>query len=299
MGSKQNCWILLFVFSTHTHALAMASIPRLTVRRIVLFVLLVLAFYGVHFALDQRHFEHYLNSLSITFDDFPSDYSESLIAARREGHHIEYDNYASFHTDDSDAKIPPIIHFIWFRNLYDSHLDVSDIPTHGSEAPEHCQTRNENFTVNVWNATAARALIERHYEWFLPTYDGYKHPIQRVDAFKYFVLWHYGGIYMDLDIDCRRPLDPLLQFPAWFPKTALLGVNNDVFAARAQHPAIGEMTAQLKPRNVNLFFPYLTIYWSTGPQFTSDVLKGWFLSGRDEEVYEPGADKSTAGKFCL
>lgn len=279
------------------HTLVMASFMRITIRRIVLFFSFVLCIYGIHIALVQRSFEHYLTSLSITFDDFPSDYSEALIAAHQENRPIDYTNYASLHTNDSDANIPPIIHFIWFKNLYDSHLDVSEIPTHGSKAPEHCQQRNTNFTVNVWNATAARDLIEEHYEWFLPMYDGYKHPIQRVDAFKYFVIWHYGGVYMDLDIDCRRPLDPLLQFPAWFPKTALLGVNNDVFAARAQHPVIGEMTNQLTSRNVDLFFPYLTIYWSTGPQFTSDVLKSWFLSGRDEGEYKPGTRKIDAGKL--
>ena len=278
----------------------MAFLPRSTARRVVLIFLLILCFYGIHIGLNQRSFEHYLNSLAITFDDFPSDYSSALIAAHRENRAIDYTNYtAAFHSDDSDAKIPPIIHFIWFKNLYDSHLDISEIPTHGSKAPEHCQNRNENFTVNVWNATAARDLIAEHYEWFLPTYDGYKYPIQRVDAFKYFVLWHFGGVYMDLDIDCRRPLDPLLQFPAWFPKTTLLGVNNDVFAARAQHPVIGEMTSQLETRNVNLFFPYLTIYFSTGPQFTSDVLKSWFLSGRDEEEYRPGeSKKGTSWSRC-
>lgn len=278
----------------------MVCLSRTFVRRIALVALLALCFYGINICLVQRSFERYLNSLSITFDDFPPDYSKALIAAQQEDRAIEYDDYAaSFHTDDSDAKIPPIIHFIWFERLYDSHLDVSDIPTHGSKAPEHCRKHNADFTINVWNATAARDLIAEHYEWFLPVYDGYKHPIQRVDAFKYFVLWHFGGIYMDLDIDCRRPLDPLLQFPAWFPKTTLLGVNNDVFASRAQHPVIGEMTARLKPRDVNLLFPYLTVYYSTGPQFTSDVLKGWFLAGHDEKAYTRGANKLQSGERAL
>lgn len=272
---------------------------RATIRRLLLIALLVFCFYGVHVALVQRNFERYLNNLSVTFDDFPSDYSEALIAAQKEGRAIEYDNYESFHTNDSDAKIPQIIHFIWFENLYDAHLDISRIPTHGSKAPENCQNRNENFTVITWNATAARDLIEEHYDWFLPTYDGYKHPIQRIDAVKYFVLWHYGGVYMDLDVDCRRPLDPLLQFPAWFPKTTLLGVNNDVFAARKQHPVIGEMTAQLIPRDVNLAFPYLTVYFSTGPQFASDILKKWFVDGRDVKPYRPGADKTSGGEYLL
>lgn len=277
---------------------ATRSFPRVTLRSLLLSLLLIIFFYSVNVVLNQRSFEHYLNSRSITFENFPSDYTEVLIAAHQEDRPIDDTNYAAaFHTDDSDAKIPSIIHFIWFKKLYDSHLDVSEIPTTGSQAPEHRRIHNPNFTVNVWNATAARDLIEEHYDWFLPTYDGYKHPIQRVDAFKYFVLWHFGGIYMDLDVDCRRPLDPLLQFAAWFPKTTLLGVNNDVFAARAQHPVIGEMKAQLKLRNGNSLFPYLTIYFSTGPQFASDVLKDWYLSGRDEREHDQDVGEQDAGKI--
>ena len=40
-------------------------------------------------------------------------------------------------------------------------------------------------------------------------YDRYKYPVQRVDAARYFLMLHYGGIYMDLDnvghgLDQRR-----------------------------------------------------------------------------------------------
>ena len=37
------------------------------------------------------------------------------------------------------------------------------------------------------------------YPWFLETFDGYPYPIQRADAIRYFVLHHFGGIYIDLD----------------------------------------------------------------------------------------------------
>ena len=30
-------------------------------------------------------------------------------------------------------------------------------------------------------------------------YDSYRFPIQRIDALKYFILRHFGGIYVDLD----------------------------------------------------------------------------------------------------
>lgn len=47
-------------------------------------------------------------------------------------------------------------------------------------------------------------LMTIRYPWFLETYDGYPYPIQRADAIRYFVLHHFGGIYIDLD-DVRGP----------------------------------------------------------------------------------------------
>jgi mannosyltransferase OCH1-like enzyme len=81
---------------------------------------------------------------------------------------------------------------------------------------------------------------------------------------------------MDLDVSCRRALDPLLAFPAWFPRASPLGVNNDLMASAARHPVMGKMTASLRSRNQWLIFPYLTVFWSTGPKFTSDMLMAWF-----------------------
>lgn len=45
----------------------------------------------------------------------------------------------------------------------------------------------------------SREFIEVYYPDFLGTYDGYAYPVQRVDSVKYFILRHYGGIYIDLD----------------------------------------------------------------------------------------------------
>jgi mannosyltransferase OCH1-like enzyme len=50
----------------------------------------------------------------------------------------------------------------------------------------------------------ARSFIATHYPWFLATFEGYTYPIQRADSIRYFVLYHYGGIYIDLD-DVSHP----------------------------------------------------------------------------------------------
>lgn len=173
----------------------------------------------VHGFSSQIAYERKLNSAAITFDDFPPDYAQALVTAHREGKSLDYTwpsvSNATSPSAAAQITIPrPIIHFIWFQDLYIEHLDVSSIPTSGSYAPSTCRHHNPSFEAHVWNATAARTFLETHYAWFLPRCDAYKYPIQRIDAFKYFVLWHYGGIYMDMDIACRRSLDPLLAFAA-------------------------------------------------------------------------------------
>ena len=263
--------------------------------RLVLLPLLALFLYALYSAHTQYRFEAYLNSLYITFDDFPADYSKALVASKGDNDKINYD-FAKFPYSESPSNIPRKIHFIWFKDLYHEHLDVSKIPELGSDAPDLCRKFNPDYEIKIWNATESRELLVNNYDWFLPTYDNYRYPIQRVDAIKYFVLLHYGGIYMDLDIACRRPLDPLLEFPAWYPRASPLGVNNDLMATRANHPIMELMTKTLSARNKNLIFPYLTIFWATGPQFTSDALKLWFTSHREVKS-EWGSNKAFAGEW--
>ena len=69
-----------------------------------------------------------------------------------------------------------------------------------------------------------------------------------------------------------------------------LGVNNDALAFRKGHAAVEKMTKMLRARNKNLLFPYLTIFWSTGPQFTGDILKEYL------EEYHSAGHKHYAGE---
>lgn len=231
----------------------------------------------------QHAFQRALKGSYISFDDFPISYNSALNASRTDGEPLlDFDYNSSF----PSLLIPRTIHFIHFVDLYRRNDGTPSLPTTArSHAPDLCRKFNPFFEIRIWNETEAHTFIETEYPWFIPTYDTYKQPIQRVDALKYFVLYHFGGVYMDLDIACRRPLEPLLQFPAWFPEASPLGVNNDLMASMPRHPILLEMTSALPRRNRNLLFPYLTIFWSTGPQFTSDVLRDWW--GRNSARLNP------------
>ena len=69
-------------------------------------------------------------------------------------------------------------------------------------------TRSEYM---LWTDETSREFIETYYPYHLHMFDSYEYPIQRADSIRYFVLHHFGGIYMDLDIGCRRRMDGLLK----------------------------------------------------------------------------------------
>ena len=70
----------------------------------------------------------------------------------------------------------------------------------------------------LWTDASARAFVAEHEPGFLPVYDAYEHFIERVDAVRYLWLDRLGGVYADLDCECLRALDPLLE-----PHGAVLG----------------------------------------------------------------------------
>lgn len=70
---------------------------------------------------------------------------------------------------------------------------------------------NPDWEYILWTDEDLRNLIKNDYSWFLETYDGYPHHIQRVDAGRYFLMHKYGGVYADLDMQCLVPFDNLLQ----------------------------------------------------------------------------------------
>ena len=66
----------------------------------------------------------------------------------------------------------------------------------------------------------SRNFLNSHYKWFIPRYDSYKHNIMRADAFRYFIMYHFGGIYTDLDLLCHKNLDDYLK--TFLPKSDII-----------------------------------------------------------------------------
>ena len=157
-------------------------------------------------------------------------------------------------------KIPRIIHQTW----KDEHL-----PPRWQAIRDECAAMHPDYQYMLWTDDSSRKFIAQHYQWFLHVFDNYPYPIQRADAIRYFVLHHYGGIYMDLDIGCLRRFDPLLRFEVILPKTIPVGVSNDVMLSAKAHPFMDQLIHNLVTFNHQYLTNYPTVMFSTGPMFVS------------------------------
>ncbi|KAH6622209.1 mannosyl phosphorylinositol ceramide synthase SUR1 [Boeremia exigua] len=164
--------------------------------------------------------------------------------------------------NDRAQLIPKIIHQTYINE---------SIPAHWKGPQQTCIDLHPDYEYKLWTDKKAREFISDEYPWFLETFDGYPYPIQRADTIRYFVLHHFGGIYIDLDDGCNRSLDPLLAYPAWVRRTIPTGISNDVMGAVPRHPFFLKAIDSLTDYNRRWPLPYITVMATTGPLYLSLV----------------------------
>lgn len=166
--------------------------------------------------------------------------------------------------------IPRIVFQFW--------NDLSTIPEYYSIFLQHHQQLLPEFQFILWDDGDARRFLQDHYSWFLPVFDGYDKPIKRYDSIRYFFLYHYGGIYMDIDSIIMKRFDPILTFLDNDNTTALFGyqrrdttswdaVGNSFMMTCPRHPVFLHIIGELTRFRI---FPVLA---ATGPLFLTHTLR--------------------------
>jgi hypothetical protein len=92
------------------------------------------------------------------------------------------------------------------KNIFQTWKSKTDIPANFRRWSETIRALNPEFDYCLSDDADNRAFIALHYPWFLATYDAYPAEIYRADAVRYFWLYHRGGVYIDMDSECLRPL---------------------------------------------------------------------------------------------
>ncbi|KAJ3148666.1 hypothetical protein HDU89_004516 [Geranomyces variabilis] len=163
---------------------------------------------------------------------------------------------------EAEMVVPPILHQIVLGMK-------GPIPTKWTEAANACTAIHPHWTVMVWDDAAAQEFIKVEHSWFYDTWINYRYNIQKADSLRYLVLYTYGGTYLDMDLQCLRPLDPFRKFEFLANAAHPVGVSNGFIMTAPKSKFMAQLVENLKLFNRFFFTAYPTVMFSTGCMYVS------------------------------
>ena len=152
---------------------------------------------------------------------------------------------------------------------------------------DSCAALNPGWLMHLWTDGANRMLVEQLFPDLLQLYDSYDVSIKRVDAVRLMYLYAYGGVYMDLDFACLKPLltSGLLQ-PGHFVAGYQLrqtgqphAIANAFMASPPGHPFVAYLLSRLQQSAT------LGVLAATGPVFLTQAVNEYIrIHGRSAKV---------------
>ena len=132
--------------------------------------------------------------------------------------------------------IPTTIHQTW---------KTADVPARFAASAASWRALHPAWEYRLWTDESLEAFVHETYPEMWDLYRRYPEQIYRVDAARYMLLHHFGGIYADLDIECVRPVDALRVHRVVLPATAPLGFSNDLMMAAPRHDLFASLIHEL------------------------------------------------------
>lgn len=273
-----------------------ASIRLTNISIGLLLVVVPVCIYLYFFLLDVHAFAQTLKGHIVSEADLSPGYQVALNASLHSIPCCEQARWTPSKHDKSIELIPRIIHQTWKTDI----VPEGDWTTARNLCLDFHRTEN-GWEHMFWTDETAREFIVDNYPEFLSTFDGYLYDIQRVDSIRYFLLYHYGGVYIDLDVGCSRPMEPILKFPAFLPKTGPSGVSNDVMGSKKNHPFLKTLIDALEQQGGKrrVGTKYSTVFFTTGPMFVNRLLASYWASMTSVEGSATGSKRSADDRVMI
>ena len=72
------------------------------------------------------------------------------------------------------------------------------------------QTRNPSWSYEFYTNEDCEFIVKHEMPDYYQTYRALSNAIQRSDFFRYLIVMHRGGVYVDVDTTCMQPLDDII-----------------------------------------------------------------------------------------
>lgn len=106
--------------------------------------------------------------------------------------------------------IPRVIHQIWFQG---QNVNIKKY----KDCQKSCKKIYQNWDYILWDKKKIETMIKRDYPQYWKLYNIYPFMIQKIDIAKIFIMHRYGGVYMDMDMECLKEID-----------TKIINKNDDI-----------------------------------------------------------------------
>lgn len=191
---------------------------------------------------------------------------------------------------------PPtkILHHIWFQG-------IDSIPEPYKTNIEKCAKMNPGWKHMIWTDASLRQECYRFSDACGLVYDQYAIMHQKIDLGRYVVVCNYGGISLDADANCVRPLDTI-EYPkdkllisllalTWYEKLVWNPINNaTIYSPYPQHPSMRKLVQSIVKRgNGRRYrFTFQRIQQTTGPYAFKEIVQSLpDVTYAEGEIFEP------------
>eukprot|EP00854_Cymbomonas_tetramitiformis_P020715 gene20715-24825_t len=199
----------------------------------------------------------------------------------------DYKRLAAAHTKP-ELKVPTFIHQSWKGDTLCTANQRKWIGSWKLQHPEWLHV--------WWNDTELDAVVASLMPELLETYSAFPKDIFRLDVVRYLLLYQFGGVYADIDMEAYKPLDPLVRRYDAFLPTEPEGhsvlqhlqdrtICNAVMASRPLHPVWKEFLTFIQQNSITSVKKGVGPVEVTGPKALSDFLSVRPKGFEDIEIF--------------
>ncbi|KAL4224319.1 hypothetical protein ACF0H5_017774 [Mactra antiquata] len=167
---------------------------------------------------------------------------------------------------NGQPKIPHIIHQTWNSQcVYEENIPYI----------QSFVNKNPDWEYYFWTDKSARNLVKERHIYLLSYWDNVRRGVQRGDILRYVVLYEFGGVYADVDVENLRPLDRVTtKYSCIIPTEPLEHnviryripylINNGIILCSPKHPFMKMLLDKLLDHSEDT-----NVLSATGPLFVT------------------------------
>ena len=210
-------------------------------------------------------------------------------AARRSWSSMPFLTQRLLDCHSTAKRIPRVIIQTWKQPIDELPPDFARM----SATVQRLHPRSAGWRYLFFDDKQVAEFVRTKFPELWATFVAFPYNIQRVDFFRLLAVSHYGGFYLDLDMDLSKPLEALRNRSAIFPFELASGENMEgqqvgqyAFGALPGHPFLRAVidnivTPRFDTRGMTID---KHILYTTGPVVVTQTLRDCQLGGRRENL---------------